>query len=137
MSSLWIFPQLPLLSAVSFDRNDKRVTFLNVFDVFYLRECLKILVLFSEFDKLRAFCDHVPYVPTYLTCICALRIYVPTCLLPLNCYVPTCLRVLNYYVLICLCVYVPIYIFRAYVPFCLKILSAYNYSGPQNLHISS
>ena len=49
--------------------------------------------------------NYVPFVPTCLTCLCALRAYapyVPTCLRALNYYLPTCLRAFIFHVLTCL-----------------------------------
>ena len=60
----------------------------------------------NEVAKLRAFCDHVSYVPI---CISALCYYVPTC---------------PHFSL----AYVPIYIFRAYLRSFFTCLRAYNHS---------
>ena len=71
------------------------------------------------------------YVPTYLTCLCALRAYVPSCFKSLGAYVPfvptclTCLRVCVPSFFTCLRAYMRIYIFHAYVPLCLKLFRTY------------
>ena len=70
--------------------------------------------------------DYMPFVPTCLTCLRAIRAYAP--------YVPTCLRASNYYVSTCLKLlralryYVPTCLRASnyyYVPTCLTLLCAY------------
>ena len=56
----------------------------------------------------------MPFVPTCLSCLRALRAYVPMCLKLVRVYVPPCLRALIFHVTTCL-----------HVPTCLR---AYNYS---------
>ena len=67
----------------------------------------------------RSLLNYVPFVPTCVTCLCALRAYVPSCLKLLRAYVPTCLRALNYYVSTCLGT------FRTYVPYIPTCLCVY------------
>ena len=53
-------------------------------------------------DKKVSLLNYVPFVPTCLTCLCALRAYVPSCLKLIRAYVPTCLRAFIFHVLTCL-----------------------------------
>ena len=76
----------------------------------------------TEFAKLRASRAYVPYVRTCLTCLCALRAYVPSCLKLLRTFVPTCLRTLNYYVPTCLSYLRALREYVLYVPTCLFAL---------------
>ena len=66
--------------------------------------------------------NYMPFVPTYLTYLCALRAYVPLCHELICAYVPTCFKLLRAYVPTC-----P-YFSRAYVPSYFTCLRAYNHS---------
>ena len=73
--------------------------------------------------------NYVSFVSMCLTCLCALRAYVPSCVKLLRAYVPACLKLLRAYVPLfftCLRAYVRLYIFfHAYVPLCLKLFRTY------------
>ena len=79
--------------------------------------------------------NYVSFVSMCLTCLCALRAYVPSCVKLLRAYVPACLKLLRAYVPTC-----P-YFSRAYVLTCVYIyffmptcLCASNYFAPTCAH---
>ena len=72
----------------------------------------------------------MPFVPTCLTCLCALRACLPSCLKLLHAYVPTCLRAYEPKFFTRLRAYMRIYIFHAYMPLCLKLFRTYVCSFP-------
>ena len=73
----------------------------------------------------------MPFVPTYLTYLCALRAYVPLCHELICAYVPTCFKLLRAYMPTCL---------RAlifHVPMCLHFSHAYVPTTTHKIHSDS
>ena len=109
-SKFWVEEILFGLGLINFS-----IRFLNTWH----EEELRILISMLFHSVITSLLNYVPFVPTCLTCLCALRAYVPTCLKLLRAYVPTCLKLLRAYMPTCL------KLLRAYVPTYLELLRAY------------
>ena len=92
----------------------KKKSALSIFPTNVFRRSFLSLLLLSLLN-------YVPFVPTcftYLTCLCALRAYLPSCLKLIRAYVPTCLRAYGSTCLRALIFHMPtcLHFSRAYVP---------------------